>query len=407
MNDTAPSLACRALVHSIHEPDFAYSVVDLLTWLGEGKRLIAGITLAAAVVLLAYALTRDPIYTARTSLLPPNSQQQSGSPAALAALGLLAGVDAKTPDEFYLALLKSDSVTRALDKRFNLKAHYQITTNEALRKALPQLIRKSYDSNAGVINIAVDDSDPKFAADLANAQAGEVNNLLGRLAVSEAQQRRVFFEQQLNKTKEDLAKAEVSLRRVQSASGVILLDKQTETLLTDAAQVRARIAEREVQLKVLRTGATEQNRDVIDVHSELRALRTELAHMEAAKGDSHGSAVDMPVSKIPEIAIEYMRASRELKLKEALMESTAFQLERARLDEARGGPVLKQIDLALPIDGRSNSSRASPVVGGALLALFASAAWVAIRRCASLDRERDPAAAAAWRVVRRAWRLRA
>ena len=126
--------------------------------------------------------------------------------------------------------------------------------------------------------------------------------MLGRLAVSEAQLRRVFFENQLKETKENLVKAEQALRVVQEKSGVIVLDKQAEALIAGAAQVRAQIAEREVQLKVLRTSATEQNPDVMRLNSELRALRGELARMESTQGGAAGSAVDLPVGKIPEAA---------------------------------------------------------------------------------------------------------
>src|SRR5689334_2139062 len=66
-------------------------LADLLTWIGEGKRLIAIVTLVAGIVALALALRAPFIYTARTTLLAPNSQQGSGS-AALAALGALGGL---------------------------------------------------------------------------------------------------------------------------------------------------------------------------------------------------------------------------------------------------------------------------------------------------------------------------
>src|SRR3989442_16042844 len=99
------------------------SLVDVLTWLGESKRVIAAVTVAAAAGSLAVAFMLTPVYTARASLLPPGSQQQSSSAAALAALGslggLAGGLSAKTPDELYVALLKSDSVARALDERFD------------------------------------------------------------------------------------------------------------------------------------------------------------------------------------------------------------------------------------------------------------------------------------------------
>jgi tyrosine-protein kinase Etk/Wzc len=236
-------------------------LTDLLTWIGESKRMIATVTLLAALVSLAIAFTRPLIYTARTSLLPPGSQQQGGSAAALAALGslggLAGGLGTKTPDELYVALLKSDSVQRSLAGRYALMERYEAKNYESLRKELPTYIRVASDKKTGIITVEVDDEDPKFAAELANAHAGEITKVLGRLAVSEAQLRRVFFEQQLKETKENLIKAEQDLRSVQEKSGVIVLDKQAEALIAGAAMVRAQIAEREVQLKVLRGSATE------------------------------------------------------------------------------------------------------------------------------------------------------
>jgi len=200
---------------------------------------------------------------------------------------------------------------------------------------LPGSVRISWDKKSGVISVEVDDKAPQFAADLANAHSVELMKVLSRLAVSEAQQRRVFYEQQLKDTKEHLIKAEQDLRSVQEKSGVIVLDKQAEALIGGAAQLRALIAEREVQLKVMRTGATEQNPDVLRLSSELRALRGELARMESTQPGNPGSAVDMPVGKLPEAAIDYVRARRELKLQETLLEGIVRQYEIAKLDEAK------------------------------------------------------------------------
>ena len=60
------------------------SLVDLLTWVGESKRFIGGIALATGVVAAGISLLLPNVYTARTTMVPPNSQQQSGSAAALA-----------------------------------------------------------------------------------------------------------------------------------------------------------------------------------------------------------------------------------------------------------------------------------------------------------------------------------
>ena len=409
-DSTTPQAALQALYDTEEDDAAAVSLTEVLTWLGEGKRTIAIVTAAVALAALVVALLLPPVYTARASFLAPGSQQQSNSAAALAALGSLGGLAggfaAKTPDDLYVALLKSDSVLRGLDAKFDLKKHYDVDTHEALRRVAPAFIRVSADKKSGVINVEVDDKNPQFAADVANAHEPEVTKLLGRLAVSEAQLRRVFFEKQLQDTKENLVKAEQALKGVQEKSGVIVLDKQAEALITNAALLRAQIAEREVQLKVLRTAATEQNPAVIRLNSEQQGMRSELARMESAQGGSPGSAVDLPVGKIPEAAVDYVRARRELKLQETLLESMVRQYEIAKLDEAKEGPSLQQVDVALPPDHKSKPSRALIVLVCTFVSLLATSAWIVARRYVTLRRARDPIASAAWRGLVRAWRIR-
>jgi len=389
------------------------SLVDLLTWLGEGKKVIAAVTVAAAVVSVGVSLAMPNIFTARTSLLPSNSQQQGGgSAAALAALGslggLAGGLGAKTPDELYVNLLRSDSVQRALDARFELRKRYDIETYEVLRGTLPKYIKITADKKSGVITVEVDDEDPKFAADLANAHAGEISKLLSRLAVSEAQQRRVFFEQQLKDTKENLIRAEQALRDVQEKSGMVVLDKQAEAIIEAVAQLKTRIAEREIRLKVMRTSTTAENPDVRLLVSELAALRTELARMEsrsAATADKEGN-IDIPIGKLPSAGLEYVRAMREVKFQETMLGSMLRQFEVAKLDEAKDAPALQQVDVAEPPDRKSKPKRATIVVGSTLAAFLLMVGWTLWRRYSEVARAQNPEFAERLATLRGAWRLR-
>ncbi len=406
----------RALATSVADDRFeeddgpGVSLIEALTWVGEGKRLIVTTTVAVSALAIGVGFVLPKTFTARATMLAPGSQQQSNSTAALAALGSLgglAGVAApKSPDELYVALLKSDSVQRALADHFDLKTRYDVATYETLRKEFPNHVRVSSDKKSGLISVEVDDHEPQFAATLANAHASEITKVLGRLAVSEAQLRRVFFEKQLNETKENLIKAEQNLRLVQEKSGVIVLDKQAEALIAGAAQLRALIAEREVQLKVLRTSATELNPDVVRMGSELRAMRSELARMESAQGGSAGSTVDLPVGKLPEAGIAYVRARRELKLQETLLESMIRQYESAKLDEAKDGPALQQVDLAVAPDRKSKPSVTMIAISAALVALLLSTAFVVTRRYRVWARAHFPEDAEAQAALAQAWRWR-
>lgn len=411
MSESAP--AHPSVATNAYEDDGpTVTLVELLTWVGQGKRLIIGVTLVAIVVAMIVGFLLPKIYTARATLLAPDSQRQSGSAAALAALGSLGGLVAggaggKSPDELYVALLKSDSVERALDARFGLEKRYGVTSFEALRKVMPNHVHITADKKSGLISVDVDDTDPKFAATLANAHATQISKVLDRLAVSEAQLRRVFFEKQLNDAKEKLIKAEENLRTVQQDSGVILLDKQAEALISGAAEVRAQISAREVQLKVLRMSATAQNPDVMRLTSELRALRSELARMESTQGGVAGSAVDIPVGRLPEAGVGYVRARREMKLQESLLEAMLRQYEAAKLDEAKEGPQLQQVDMAVPPDHKSKPSISLIMIGAMVAALLLSTAWVVIRRYGAWSREQFPEDASSRAALARAWRWRA
>lgn len=340
-------------------------------------------------------------------MLPPGGQQQSGATAALAALGsvggLAGGLSAKTPDELYVALLRSDSVLRALDTRFELRARYEVDTHEVLRKTLPRYVRIGADKKTGVISVEADDEDPKFAAELANAHLQEVTLVLSRLAVSEAQQRRQFFEGQLASTKESLVSAEAALRSVQESSGVVALDRQAEALIAGVARLRATIVEREVRLRVLRTNATDQNPDVQRLMAEIQALRAELARAESAQGQPNESGMNMSVSRLPATATRYIRALREVKLQESLLEAMLRQFELAKLDEAKEGPLLQTIDIAVPPDYKSKPSRAVIVLGTTLVGFLLASGWVIVTRHLRESRARHPERARAFAALARAW----
>jgi uncharacterized protein involved in exopolysaccharide biosynthesis len=385
--------------------------LDVLTWVGQGKRRIAAISVGAALLATGVALLLPPVFTARTLLLPPGSQQASGASAALAALGSLGGVAglpaAKTPEDLYVAILRSDSVVRPLAEKFKLLERYDVKTFEEVRLKVPKYVRVAAEKKSGVISLEVDDKEPEFAARLANAHVEELTKVLSRLAVSEAQQRRVFFARQLEESNAGLLKAEQNLKQVQQTSGLIVLDKQAEALINGAAQLRALIAEREVQLKVLRTSATDLNPEAVRLLSELQGLRTELRRLESdSKGGPARSPLDLPVQGIPEAASDYVRALRDVKYQEALFQSMLRQLEGARLDEAKEGSVAQQIDVAVPPDRKSKPSRALIVLSTFLLAVLASSVWVIGQRYVGLAYARDPAGADPWRSLRQAWRLR-
>src|SRR6185437_10084133 len=94
---------------------------------------------------------------------------------------------------------------------------------------------------------------------MANAYVSELRKLTQSLAISEASQRRLFFEQQVQHAKEDLSNAEVALKETEQKTGMIELDSQAKAVIEAIGNLRAQVAAKEVQLQAMQSFATEQN----------------------------------------------------------------------------------------------------------------------------------------------------
>src|SRR5207244_1973604 len=135
-------------------------------------------------------------------------------------------------------------------------------------------------SKDGIIVINVDDKDPRRAAELANAYVDELVKLTTVLAVSEASQRRLFFERQLLMAKENLTAAEITARQGLAKGGLAQVDAQGRSMIDVTARLRAQISAKEVQIGSMRTFAADRNPELQRAQQELEALKRELANVE-------------------------------------------------------------------------------------------------------------------------------
>lgn len=344
------------------------SLIDLLILLAEQKRLIFKIAGGFALVAIVVALLLPKRYTATTSILPP--QQNSSIGSALASqVGNLGGVAAlaggslglKSPSDMIVSMLKSRTVEDGMVQRFGLMAEYH--------SKLPSDARKAFEKNAtidgtgkdGLIRISVEDPDANRAAELVNGYVDQFRHLSEHLAITEASQRRLFFEQQLEAAKNNLAAAEESLKVTEQQTGLIQLDSQARALIESAAQLRAQITAKEVQIKSLETFATDQNAQLVQAQQELDSLRAQLSQLGGSENGSDVSLI-VPRGKVPEAGLEYVRKVRDVKYYETIFDILARQYEVAKLDEARQGALVQVVDPAIPPDRRSFPKRGLIVI---------------------------------------------
>ncbi len=387
------------------------SLLDLLIVLANRKGLIVKITAACLALGLLLAFLLPKRYTAEATVLPP--QQNSSMAGALAsqlgslgAMASLAGKDIglKNPNDMYVAMFNSETVEDAMIRRFGLMQEYRQKYLSLARKTFERYFTVNGSGKDGLIHIAVEDKDPKRAAEMANAWIEEFRKLSQTLAISEASQRRLFFELQMEQAKDNLANAEEALKKTEQTTGVIQIDSQARALIESAVTLRAQIAAKEVQLQGMQTYATNENSGVVEVQRELDGLRAQLAKLGGSEGSAESLIV--PRGKVPEAGLEYVRKLRDVKYYETIFEIIAKQFEMAKLDEAKEGAVVQVVDPALIPDRKSSPKRALIMLVALSIGLFLGVLLALIR--AGFDRMRqDPETSEKLSFLRRALRVRA
>ncbi|GGX16466.1 transport-related membrane protein [Pigmentiphaga litoralis] len=362
--------------------DDELSLIDVIQVIAENLRLLVLGPLVVGLIALGISFTLTPTFTATSRFLPPQQQQSAafGMLQSLGGLGGLAGAAAgiKNPSDQYVAFLKTNTVQDSVIDRFSLQERYEQEYRQSARKQLEGSTRITAGKD-GLISIDFDDADPQFAARVANAYVDELGALLNRLAITEAQQRRVFFEKQLASTKDNLIRAEQAL----AASGVSpsALNANPSTALEGPARLRAQVTAQEVKLAAMRSYLTESAPEYRQAQAELSALRGQLAKAEKAQPATSASGND------------YIAKYREFKYQETLFDLFARQFETAKIDESREGASIQVVDEATPPELKSKPKRATIAVATSLATGFFLLIFVFMRQIFWAGKD-DPATAA-------------
>jgi uncharacterized protein involved in exopolysaccharide biosynthesis len=391
--------------------DDEISLLDLLIVLAERKRIILTVTVVFAIGAIIVSLVLPPRYTATVTLLPP--QQGSSMSAALASqLGNLGGMAAlaggslglKNPNDMFVAMFKSRTVEDAMVQQFGLMQEYNKRYLSDAHKAFENHATVDGSGKDGLIHISVEDRDPRRAAELANGYVDQFRIQSQHLAISEASQRRLFFEQQLEQAKDNLANAEEALKLTEQTTGVIQLDSQARALIESATDLRAQITAREVQIQGMQTYATGENAQLVQAQRELESLRAQLAKLGGSE-DSSGGGLIVPKGRVPEAGLEYVRKLRDVKYNETIFEILARQFEAAKLDEAKQGALIQVVDPAVVPDRRSFPKRGLIVIGATALG-FLFGVFMALFQAGFRRLKDDPEATVKLRLLRRAISLK-
>jgi uncharacterized protein involved in exopolysaccharide biosynthesis len=338
--------------------DASFGLIDILLPLAQNLRWLVLGTVVAASLAAAATFLIPPTFTARTTFLPPQQQQSAAASllTSLGGLGMLAGGTGplRTPADQHVALMRSETVSNRLIDAFGLMDVYGTKFRRDARRELADNTRIAAGRRDGLITVEFDDRDPQRAAAVATRYVDELRQLTSVLVLTEAQQRRKFFEDEMKRASDALVQAQRALELSGFSPGALRAEPRAAA--EQYARLRAEVTSAEVRLQALRSRLTDASPEVAQAQSALRALRGQLASLEASDGKLDNAA-------------DYLGRYREFKYQETLFELFSRQYELARLDESRDGAVIQVIDPAAVPEWKSRPRRALIAGVTALVAL--------------------------------------
>jgi uncharacterized protein involved in exopolysaccharide biosynthesis len=191
------------------------------------------------------------------------------------------------------------------------------------------------------------------------------------LAVTDASQRRLFYERQLAATRDNLAKAETVLKKTMDAEGMVSVDAESRAILETVARLKAQASAKEIQLTAMRAFLTPANPEYRRAEEELSGMRADLAKLENGSGNPADGADKAG-------GLKNITLLRELKYQQTLYETLAKQYEVARLDEAKDPPMIQVLDPAVEPERKAKPRRAIIVALSTALALLGSVCWALV-----------------------------
>jgi uncharacterized protein involved in exopolysaccharide biosynthesis len=366
--------------HSYAVPPPARGEVDwlqLALLVSERRRRIAQIFVAVLVASTVIAFLLPVKYVSSARILPPNNSQMNlssmflnqlaGSSGAGSMLG--SALNLKNPSDVYVAMLKSRTIQDKLIDKYDLRKVYSEKTYVETRKKLQQ----NTDITAGkegVIVLEIEDKDPTRARDLARAYVDNLLLLTEELSISEAAQRRVYFERELVKEKDNLAQSEVELKKMQQQTGLFLPGEQARAVVESIARLQAMVAAKQVQIGAMKNFAAAGNPELLQAQRELVELQAQLDKLQQDQAQIEGGVM-IPVGKIPERTLEFIRKYRDFRYHETLFEMLAKQFELAKLEEARDYAALQILDWPVVPDRKSKPYRLLIIAVTLLATIFA------------------------------------
>jgi capsule polysaccharide export protein KpsE/RkpR len=294
-----------------------------------------------------------------------------GSKSSLASVGSkLLGVS-NTSEDILLGIINSRNALTNVIKKFRLMQYYKISDNN-MDKALKAFSGDiSADPNEyGMIDFSVINEDPRVSAEIANYLVELVDSLNIKFNIEKAKNNREFIEKRYNKNVKDLRNAEDSLYKFQKKYGIVAVPEQLEVTVKAAAEVESELTQKEMTAYFMLQQYGKDSPQYKGIEAVINMLRKKVQELKDSKNLTSSSNVLFPFKEMPDIAIQYLRAYREVEIQQEILGVVLPMYEQAKVDEQKSAPTVLVVDKAVPPELKYRPKKAFIILGIEFLVFF-------------------------------------
>jgi tyrosine-protein kinase Etk/Wzc len=369
--------------------------LELLRILLRKRRFIIVNTLIVTAAAVIISILLPKTFSGKATVLPPESESPLAGLMGLSAGSIAAAVTnfalpiMATPSDLYASMLESESVLKQVVDSLKLQSVYKTKTEWAALTKLKDNVKIKVGSD-GIITVETFARDRQLAADIANLLVSTLDQFNRRLQNQKGKEFSSFLEKRLAETDSALGVAQNVMKNFQENHRAVSLELQSEALITNLAQQKAQLTSSEIQLEILKKTLYPNHPELVKKQMEVGEIRSKLKNMEEGAtnvADSTLSALDIPLSRVPDLSLQFAVLKRNLKIQELTYELLSQQLEMARLQERRDTPTLMVLDHARPAELAVKPQKRLIVSAALFLALVCSAGIVVAEEIVRRRRE--------------------
>ena len=374
--------------------DREVDILDLLAALNAGKKLIVIGTLFICILAAGISYLIPEEFEATVQLLPPKEQKQGfGFSDLLSALPIpsLRLGEKGTPADIFVATLKSPTTHRHMVNLFSLMERYEV---EKMSMAIEILNEKTVIdmSEEGTIMIAVLDTDPQRAADIANHYVAILDSTNKSLSQKSAAERLRFIRRLKDQENAKLEDVMQDLQEFQAEHNAISIEDQARAVIGAAAKMQTDAMELEIaRQSLIASGLDESHAKVKKLEQEFILRQQALIFLrdglsvrdDVGAIEAHSpfrldleENLFLPLRRIPEVALSYAKIEKNVLVQKALMQLLLQQEAEAMIEADNNTSTVQVLDHAIAPEEKARPRRFLIVFVSGVLSLFASIVFV-------------------------------